>query len=63
MAYFNTCRNCGAHLDPGEKCGCTKKQARLMVPDSFEVLTANRQLIKKHEYPLGGDSPRKSRAM
>lgn len=25
MAYFNTCRHCGAHLDPGEKCGCMKK--------------------------------------
>lgn len=20
--YFNTCPNCGAHLDPGERCDC-----------------------------------------
>lgn len=23
--YFNTCDKCGAHLDPGEKCDCTKE--------------------------------------
>lgn len=63
MAYFNTCRNCGAHLDPGEKCGCMKKTPRQMVPDGYEILTADRQLIKKHDYPFGGDSQRKSRAM
>lgn len=22
MAYYNTCPECGAHLDPGEKCTC-----------------------------------------
>ena len=22
MAYFKTCPNCGAHLDPGEACDC-----------------------------------------
>ena len=25
MAYYNTCSNCGAHLDPGEKCDCRKE--------------------------------------
>lgn len=25
MAYYNTCSNCGAHLDPGEKCDREKK--------------------------------------
>lgn len=24
MAYYSTCANCGAHLDPGEKCECIK---------------------------------------
>lgn len=24
MAYFKTCSQCGAHLDPGEKCDCRK---------------------------------------
>lgn len=22
MAYYRTCPDCGAHLDPGEKCDC-----------------------------------------
>lgn len=28
--YFNVCKNCGANLDPGEKCDCREeKQKRL----------------------------------
>lgn len=27
MSYFNTCRLCGANLDPGEICDCKKKAA------------------------------------
>lgn len=54
MAYFNTCPNCGANLDPGEKCTCNEHSHRQMVPDGYEVLTAERKLIKKHEYPFGG---------
>lgn len=27
MAMFNTCPNCGANLDPGEKCDCQKEMA------------------------------------
>lgn len=22
MSYYNTCPDCGAHLDPGERCDC-----------------------------------------
>lgn len=22
MSYYNTCPDCGAHLDPGEACDC-----------------------------------------
>lgn len=22
MAYYRTCPDCGAHLDPGEECDC-----------------------------------------
>lgn len=29
MAYFNTCCNCGANLDPGEKCDCQQNKTRL----------------------------------
>lgn len=24
MAYFNVCPDCGAHLDPSERCDCTE---------------------------------------
>lgn len=24
--YYRTCPKCGAHLDPGEVCDCTKKE-------------------------------------
>jgi hypothetical protein len=27
MPYFKTCPACGSHLDPGEKCDCTKENA------------------------------------
>lgn len=26
MAYYNTCPNCGANLDPGEPCDCEKER-------------------------------------
>ena len=26
MAYYNICDNCGAHLDPGEKCDCVDQK-------------------------------------
>lgn len=26
MAYYNTCPNCGSHLDPGEKCDCQQER-------------------------------------
>ena len=26
MSYFNTCRICGANLDPGEKCDCEEEK-------------------------------------
>lgn len=29
MAYFNTCDECGAHLDPGETCDCMTKRETL----------------------------------
>ncbi len=25
MSYFDICPECGAHLDPGEKCDCKEK--------------------------------------
>ena len=26
MPYYHTCRLCGAHLDPGERCDCEKER-------------------------------------
>ena len=26
MAYYHTCLDCGAHLDPGEDCDCKLKE-------------------------------------
>lgn len=28
MAYFDTCPDCGAHLDPGEHCDCREEKER-----------------------------------
>ena len=28
MAYFNTCPNCGASLDPGERCDCREQKMK-----------------------------------
>ncbi len=28
MAYYNTCPNCGANLDPGEPCDCEKEKEK-----------------------------------
>lgn len=27
MAYYRTCPDCGAHLDPGERCDCQEGQS------------------------------------
>lgn len=26
MAYYQTCPECGAHLDPGESCDCEREE-------------------------------------
>lgn len=31
MPYYNTCPNCGANLDPGEKCTCQAEKPPEMV--------------------------------
>lgn len=28
MAYYNVCPDCGANLDPGEKCDCKNERIR-----------------------------------
>lgn len=29
MAYYHTCSYCGANLDPGEKCDCSKNNKNI----------------------------------
>lgn len=37
MAEYRTCPYCGANLDPGERCDCTKKSA----PDADTIRDGN----------------------
>lgn len=30
MSYYRTCPHCGAHLDPGERCGCLAEFRELL---------------------------------
>ena len=47
MAYYTTCPNCGANLDPGEKCDCylenkeqvTKPENKRISNNNLESLT------------------------
>lgn len=41
--YFNTCKHCGAHLDPGEKCDCKKEK---------EPFRANETTLSSASAPL-----------
>ena len=34
MAYFNTCPECGANLDPGETCNCKRKKSEAAATDN-----------------------------
>ena len=34
MSYYRTCPDCGAHLDPGERCDCKDEKDRPMLPAS-----------------------------
>lgn len=36
MPYYWTCPNCGAHLDPGEKCDCTENKKEDDIHDGNE---------------------------
>ena len=29
MSYYHTCPECGAHLDPGEKCDCELNERKV----------------------------------
>lgn len=38
MAYFNTCPDCGSHLDPGEKCDCQDEKEHTKEIEQKETL-------------------------
>ncbi|MBH1941672.1 hypothetical protein I5677_12285 [Mobilitalea sibirica] len=50
MAYYHTCSECGAFLDPGEKCDCSKKSEQLR--KKYEQLTA---VTNDGQIVLGGN--------
>lgn len=37
MLYYKTCPYCGAHLDPGEHCDCTKERSEKMNPQKLRL--------------------------
>lgn len=37
MAYYQSCPECGANLDPGEVCDCKKKAAEDATPDGKDM--------------------------
>ena len=40
MAYYHTCPDCGANLDPGEKCtDCNKNKEEKQYEDDSEKVT------------------------
>ena len=53
MPYYNTCPNCGAHLDPGERCTCRNKQAAI-VPDKLEAVkirgAKKKQIVQTYKF-------------
>lgn len=50
MAYYRTCPDCGAHLDPGERCDCRDARrdwaAKLIAPLTFAEKTALLETLK-----------------
>ena len=46
MPYYKTCALCGAHLDPQERCDCTKKPGDLaQQPGRHNTLDAKGRII------------------
>ena len=38
--YYKTCERCGAHLDPGEKCDCERRETFFPFPAKPQRKTA-----------------------
>lgn len=45
MAYYNTCIECGANLDPGEICDCQKEQEKNPLSAATEIRINGKNLL------------------
>ena len=47
MAYYRTCLDCGAELDPGEKCNCQEEaeRARKRLGELYKQETKSNQFV------------------
>lgn len=45
MPYYETCPDCGAHLDPGERCDCQPRSQFLSVSDVAERWAVSTDLV------------------
>jgi len=52
MSYYNECPNCGAHLDPGEKCDCEKENAS--TAGTAETQEKPKPLQSYHDFTTSG---------
>lgn len=46
MSYYRTCPECGAHLDPGEKCDCEKNPPLLGSETASHVVNEAKKYYK-----------------
>lgn len=53
MTYYRTCPECGAHLDPEEKCDCIKKSVCAQTQNGKHEKTQNYYV---HNTIAGGKS-------
>lgn len=51
MSYYQTCPNCGAHLDPGESCECEKEKGEEqgMTLEKIESMNLTEDLLVQIE--------------
>lgn len=52
MAYYNTCPECGANLDPGEPCDCMVEKAKR--ERFYESVTSITQKNRQLSFSLNG---------
>ena len=53
MAYYKTCPECGATLDPGEKCDCREMQ-NVKKPKSARIVNIKKPLSARPTLKAAG---------